>query len=102
MIKLISSDNFDRNVTLKTISTHCDVMSHCTMNMEIHNVLFIPALYELVTTLAIHGFWTKALKLHGFLKKESFYYIGINLTKHGFALHGFFLEPKSAYLEALL
>ena len=22
--------------------------------------------------------------------------------KHGFELHGFFLEPKSAYLEALL
>ena len=28
--------------------------------------------------------------------------ICINLTKHGFELHGFFLEPKSAYLEALL
>jgi len=26
----------------------------------------------------------------------------MNLTKHGFELHGFFLEPKSAYLEALL
>jgi hypothetical protein len=25
-----------------------------------------------------------------------------NLTKRGFELHGFFLEPKTAHLEALL
>ena len=49
-----------------------------------------------------HGFLTKALKIHGFLKKISLKYIGINLMKCGFELHGFFLEPKSAYLEALL
>ena len=46
--------------------------------------------------------YTEALKLHCFLKKNPIQYIGINLTKHGFAIHGFFLEPKSAYLEALL
>ena len=28
--------------------------------------------------------------------------VGINLTKCGFELHGFFLEPKTAYLKALL
>jgi hypothetical protein len=42
------------------------------------------------------------LKLHCFLKKYPLQYIGINLTKCGFELHGFFLDPKSAYLEALL
>ena len=52
--------------------------------------------------LGIRGFWTKTLKLHGFFEKYPFYYISINLTKCGFALHGFFLEPKTAYLEALL
>ena len=39
--------------------------------------------------------------MHGFLKKKSIQYIGINLTKCGFELHGFFLEPKTAHLEAL-
>ena len=55
-----------------------------------------------IKALVMRGFWTKALKLHGFLKKKSLYYIGISLKKRGFALHGFFLEPKTAYLEALL
>ena len=46
--------------------------------------------------------YTEALKLHCFLKKNPIQYIVINLTKCGFELHGFFLEPKPAYPEALL
>ena len=46
--------------------------------------------------------YTEALKLHCFLKKNPLQYIGIDLTKCGFELHGLFLEPKTAYLEALL
>ena len=52
--------------------------------------------------LEIRGFWPKTLQIHCFLGKNPIQYIGINLMKHGFELHGFFLEPKSAYLEALL
>ena len=44
----------------------------------------------------------KSLEATRFLKKKSLYYIGISLKKRGFALHGFFLEQKTAYLEALL
>ena len=54
------------------------------------------------SNLEIHGFWPKALKIHGFLKKKSIQYIGINLTKCGFEQNGFFLEPKTAHLKALL
>ena len=46
--------------------------------------------------------YTEALKLHCFLKKNPLQYIDINLMKCGFELHGFFLEPKTAYLKALL
>ena len=54
------------------------------------------------SNLEIRGFWPKALEIHCFWKEKSLQYIGINLMKCGFELHGFFLEPKSAYLEALL
>ena len=46
--------------------------------------------------------YTEALKLHCFLKKNPLQYIDINLKKCGFELHCLFLEPKTAYLEALL
>ena len=55
-------------------------------------------LYYITVTLR----YTEALKLHCFLKKNPLQYIDINLTKCGFELHGFFLEPKTAYLKALL
>ena len=54
------------------------------------------------SNLEIRGFLPKALEIHCFLKKNSLKYIGINLTKCGFELHGFFLDPKTAHLEALL
>ena len=50
------------------ISSHCGVMSHSTKNKE---DLFLMHMNWLIKTLVIHGFWTKALKLHGFLKKRS-------------------------------
>ena len=56
------------------------------------------ALYYITVT----SRYTEALQLHCFLKKKSIQYIDINLKKCGFELHGFFLEPKTAYLEALL
>ena len=46
--------------------------------------------------------YTETLKLLCFLKKKSLQYIGINLMKCGFELDCFFLDPKTAYLEALL
>ena len=55
-------------------------------------------LYYITVTLR----YTEALKLHCFLKKNPLQYIDINLMKCGFELHGFFLEPKTAYLKALL
>ena len=52
--------------------------------------------------LEIHRFWPKALQIHGFLKKKSLLVHTCNLTNRGFELHGFFLELKTAHLEALL
>ena len=45
---------------------------------------------------------SKSLEVKLIFEKESNLVHRCNLTKHSFALHGFFLEPKTAYLEALL
>ena len=58
------------------------------------------------TNLTIRIFWTKVLELNCFLKKKTQKNIPLvhkcNLTKRSFALHSFFLEPKTAYLKTLL
>ena len=37
-----------------------------------------------------------------FFEKKIHFYISINLTKRGFELQGFILEPKTEFLKALL
>ena len=69
--------------TYKLIMSDLDL--HCT-------------LYYITVTLR----YTEALKLHCFLKKNPLQYIDINLKMCGFELHCLFLEPKTAFLEALL
>ena len=75
--------------------------SHQTVIL-IHLILSGLELHCTLYYITITSRYTEALKLHCFLKKNLLYYIGINLTKCGFELHGFFLEPTTAYLEALL
>ena len=53
------------------------------------------------SSLEIHGFWPKALQIHGFLEKISIKYIVINLTKCGFELYGFFSGPQNCVFQGL-
>ena len=69
-----------------------------TLNIEWLWISLHCTLYYITVT----SRYTEALKLHCFLKKKSIQYISMNLTKCGFELHGFFLDPKTAHLEALL
>ena len=71
---------------------------------QIYNVIIVVPLLlcKVNSKVTVTLRYTEALKLHCFLKKNPLQYIDINLMKCGFELHGFFLEPKSAYLEALL
>ena len=71
---------------------------------QIYNVIIVVPLLlcKVNSKVTVTLRYTEALKLHCFLKKNPLQYIDINLTKCGFELHGFFLEPKTAYLKALL
>ena len=81
--------------------SHQAVITHQTVIL-IHLILSSLELHCTLYYITVTSRYTEALKLHCFLKKNPLQYIGINLTKCGFELHGFFLEPKTAYLEALL
>ena len=59
-------------------------------------------LYYITVTLRYTDFGQKPWRYTVFLKKNPLQYISINLMKHGFEMHGFFLDPKSAHLKALL
>ena len=71
---------------------------------QIYNVIIVVPLLlcKVNSKVTVTLRYTEALKLHCFLKKNPLQYIDINLMKCGFELHGFFLEPKTAYLKALL
>ena len=58
-------------------------------------------MYYITVTLKYADFGQKPCRYTDFWKKIILLH-KCNLTKHGFELHGFFLEPKTAHLEALL